>query len=390
MAPCYDNDERWRFIPFLSLIGLVFVLPWRVMVTVDLFGRETSLFLFIVPIVGFFWLFDVFRTERIKSIADFHFYYFLFLGWCILSIAWSINDTKSLKALVTLLMVGMLLLVIWDVVYDPQQLDFLLQTFVFGCTLSVFSILINYVTHNTYGRHEAQYSAIGYNPNDLSIIIALSIGIAYYLLFYSRLNSDKLKYYNLIFILLGSASIILTASRQGFVFLIFASLYGIIMILNGTSVRLWHVIGIVLPVLVVGIQAIPAEVFREISTIPDEIINGKNIRFQIWGVALEAIQNRPLVGYGAGVHQYAYDEFRNATENGFFGILGNTGVVGLLLFSFMIVSSFRQVSNTGNYRLLWICLFILLFLQSLVNNVMFFTTTYVIPSLVVLSATLTE
>jgi O-antigen ligase len=82
-------------------------------------------------------------------------------------------------------------------------------------------------------------------------------------------------------------------------------------------------------------------------------------RFVFWGVALESIRERPLIGYGFDAFWSNYygpaAEFRSAsgwltgatTQNGFLNLWLDLGLIGVLLFIASFVFTYRRALNTA-------------------------------------------
>lgn len=185
------------------------------------------------------------------------------------------------------------------------------------------------------------------NPNFYSGHIIMPICIGFSLLF-SKKTKDEYKFLILIFLILSFITLIFTKSRASITAVAFgiATVY---FLLNKERKIKWAGYGII--ILALGILS--PLIYKEFLT---------NIRYFIWQGTLNLIKHKPIEGWGFGQFIYYYFYFRkreyflqpeatpitNHAHNEYLEIWSEIGIIGLLIFLFLIyitVSSFFRKKN---------------------------------------------
>lgn len=238
-----------------------------------------------------------------------------------------------------------------------QELVFLIKgTILWGAQYS-----INYVNiyHNFIFLRASGFIN---DPNTAAIYL-----LAGFVLLQST-KVKRLKTAGILFILLA---IFLTFSRGAILALVlYEFIYKIVFsrfIIN-ISISRMHFIGQLLIIGLITFVGAIIFIFRE-----NEIGDISNNRFEIWSNTIDLILQQPLFGWGFG----GYQLLGVASHNLFLEILLNTGLIGFMLFIFMIYLSFPQKEIYCRfYQLLWgheiliIILFASLFISTLTNCIL--------------------
>jgi len=145
------------------------------------------------------------------------------------------------------------------------------------------------------------------------------------------------------YFLLGGAAVLLTASRGGFV----AALVALV----GSAIVLWRryrgvVLGTAwaLPLGALAVwAAMPPEIMRRISSIPQELRGGNlNQRLNIWSAGWDAFKEAPVLGHGAGSFVTASGLSPiDTAHNTALSILVEMGVAGLILALLVLIFATR-------------------------------------------------
>jgi O-antigen ligase len=96
--------------------------------------------------------------------------------------------------------------------------------------------------------------------------------------------------------------------------------------------------------LVVAFNTIPQENFERIAETSSELSEGEvSNRMDIWRAGLELFRQYPLLGVGVGNYGTAVEPllgYRKPSHNAFLAMLVDLGLVGLLLFTLILVVTF--------------------------------------------------
>ncbi|HVP36419.1 MAG TPA: O-antigen ligase family protein [Terriglobales bacterium] len=198
------------------------------------------------------------------------------------------------------------------------------------------------------------------DANDFALALSIALPFAFYLFLAEKKKNLKLIYF--LFISLYTLGIISTASRGGFITLVFLFLYFIFK----SKHKLVGVFSVLLIFLMIFFFA-PKEYWQRQMTITtyqqDESAMG---RIGAWKAGIRMFADRPLTGVGVGVYEVAYGvkyggksgpwfSPHNAyvevgAELGFFGIIL---YLGLMLYVYTLANSLIKSFREENY-LKWI------------------------------------
>lgn len=287
----------------------------------------------------------------------------LFLGWALLSAAWSGDSGAALSETMRLALNVVLFLIVFTAVRTKRQAVMVTGAFVCGAIgATVYGLL-----HASPATDAGRLTGAGLDPNELAAALVAGAALAAGLAVCLR-RSPAPRFAALAgggFCLLG---VFLTVSRGGIVALSVALLAAIAF--GGR----WRPRILVVGVLVVaaafayfGAVASPQARERITSATQGEA-QGQSGRPTLWTVAWRMVEAKPLTGVGAGNFQDAaksyllrpgslarsdliLEQTPKVAHNTYLGMLAQLGVVGLALFlsilGFSLVSSLRAA---GNFR----------------------------------------
>lgn len=332
-----------KHIPFLFLLLTIFAIPWENAVVLPGLGtivRPIGILAFLLTAVL------VIKNGTFRELAPIHYALLAFIVWSGLSMIWTVDAELTLIRIKTYAQLFVMVWLIWELVRTNAQMNIVLQAYVLGAWVAVGSTVSNFLSSDqvTYGR----YSAEGFDPNDLGVMLALGIPIAWYL--FMKQKNWLFRLFNAAYLAMAMWTISLTASRTAFVVGMVGLLY-----VAATFAHLTNKMKILLVCMLAvgvtyGIQSVPAGSLERISTIGEDVGAGDlNGRGEFWMAGLDMIEEQPLLGIGAGAYPRAMEvmiDTRDLSHNTLLAVLAETGVIGLLLFLGMIVLFLYTASKT--------------------------------------------
>jgi len=322
-----------------AILVFVFTIPWENMVVIAGFGtisRLAGMVAFGLGVIAFL------LQPRFRNLQPFH---MLFLGlvmYSALSYGWTLDQAFSMERIRSNLQLVLFVWLVWQFVESERQVFQIAQFYVLGATVAAVGTVAAYVSgvQVVYLR----YSAEGFDPNELSIILAVAIPLAWYLSL--RHSSALLIWGNRLLIPLLLVAILLTGSRTGLVVAGVGLLFLLLTLARG-SAGAKAALGLLI---VLGIAAlphlIPVSTWTRLSTLEDEIVSGTlNNRTTIWTAGFSVWLDHLAFGVGAGAFPTAVQlvlEARAAPHNSFLSILVELGAVGFLLFAAIIFTVWKR------------------------------------------------
>lgn len=304
---------------WLSLL-LVFVIPWENIVHVGGLGtvsRAAGL------LVAVFWISVVIVTGEFRKPRAFHIVVLTYFLWHLMSVLWSIDTGSSLPRAMTYLQLSGLVLILWDMYRTPAALRAGLQAYVLGAYVGLASMMADYDPAASYER----VTATGFNANDIALILALGIPVAWYLAVESQVRARLfLRLVNYAYIPAAYMGILLTSSRAGFFSTVPALLY-----MLGSLTQLKLHIRILLFIGLIGasfaLQSfIPEQSLSRLAGTGTVITEGDlNHRTVIWGEAIDIVSEHPILGVGTGAFRAATG---GAPHSFVVGLLAEVGIIG--------------------------------------------------------------
>jgi O-antigen ligase len=309
----------------------VFSVPWEnVMVIPGLGAFSRILGIAAIAAISL----HVLLRGRLRRLILFHWVAIAFFSWIFLSTFWAVSEHLSVLAdTLTYLQVFIMLWMIWEATPTRARLDSLLQAYVLGAYVAVGNTVYNYMTGGTSAKDVTRFSASGFDPNDLGMLLALALPMAWYL---ASTHSNVLqRWLNRSYFVAGTIGILLTGSRGA----LLAAIVGLLAIpWTLTQVRAGVRVATVVIVLVAAVASVslvPEKSFERLSTTGSELSEGTlNNRLWIWKAGIAVSLDRPLQGYGPAGWWPAVD-YRignHAPHNGFLAVLVEEGLIGLFLY----------------------------------------------------------
>jgi O-antigen ligase len=321
-------------LAFTFLWLMVFAIPWQNAMMVPGVGTIGR---FIGLVAGVLGILAIVEKARVSLPSTGNVLITLFVLWAAASYLWSFDPEGTVVAAGTLIQALVMVWLIWELASREGEQRRLMQAYVLGTFVSGMDTVYRYFFH-VESRFVNRYTSTGFNPNDLALVMALSIPVSYYL----TIQSDGLMawVYRAQLVLAGT-TVLLTASRDGFL----ASLVAVA-IVPLTFARLTRPqrIANVVTVAVLacsGLFFVPSASWERLSTIPTELTQGNlNERRDIWEAGWDVFRVHPFRGVGAGAFMDGVARTLGAeprvAHNTFLSVLVEEGVIGFGLFGALL------------------------------------------------------
>lgn len=312
---------------------LVFSIPFENMLVIQEFGTITRLVGMLAMTSA---IFTVLIDNRFRPFGIFLTLFMVFVLWNMTTFYWSIDSETTLRFMFTYLQLFLLAWIIWEFGQTDQQLMSLQCAYVLGAYVSSLALFHAFLQGNqvTYFR----YAAYGFDPNDIALIIALGVPLAWYV---SLLTDNRLMVWLYrSYLPVAFFAVTLTASRASFIALMVAYCF---VLWTYSNLSLLSKAALLLLVVFSGyflLSLIPDYSWARLSTIGSEIASGNlNSRLAIWLGGLKAFAHNPLLGIGVGTFPTGvlpYLGVEISPHNLFLSILVGQGLIGIFIFASLI------------------------------------------------------
>ncbi len=319
-------------ITFLLLWLFVFSVPFERVLMVPAVGTISKLIAAILLPVG---LLSLVARRSFRPLSIGHWLITAFVLWSTASCLWSVSPDVTVERASTLLQLLVVIFLVSQFCSTEDAVRRLMMAFVLGTLVSCSETIIRFLTHQTtfYDR----YAANGFDPNDLSLVLSLSIPISYYL--FLRSHGPKGLGW-LVQIAAVTVSSVLTASRSGAVAMLcsFSILPLTVGRLNGTRRAALLVLAVLAGF---SLTFVPGYLWERLGTTMGEVAQGTlHGRTAIWAGGLRSFSMHPFLGVGAGAFAQGVDPllfypvagYGYVAHNTFVSVLVELGAVGVLIF----------------------------------------------------------
>lgn len=359
-----------RTVTYWLTIFLIFTIPFKEIFVVPGIGSVSRLVG--AGVIGI-WLFAIVATGKIRKPTPFLIAGIAFILWNFASIIWSLESDKTMERAMALIRMAFLAWLIWDLFTWRMGILRGLQVYVLGCWVSIGSLILNYINGvEAYRNAGGRVSATGFDANEIGIILAFGMPLAWYLVIakdYRPLGSTLLRYLNYAYIPATIFAIFLTASRGS----LLATLPALLFIL-GTINRLGQIQRVLISILIISSlfvlqDYIPQASLERISTTGQELATTDlNGRTAIWQDGLDIFVDHMILGTGAGTFR-AVIESGKAPHNTALALLTDLGIVGFLLFYTTFACCLVSLGRLNRLESrMWLSFLLIWTLGSMVSN----------------------
>jgi O-antigen ligase len=273
----------------------------------------------------------------------------------VLSLLWTIDAAASFVRLVTYGQLLGLAWLIWEFARTLEEQQSLMIAYCLGAYVCLIDLLRSFLAGERVANHGLRYSGLGFDPNDLGLMLALGIPMAWHV-FLNR--KGIIRFAAASYVPLAVVGILLTASRGAFLSGIVA-LSIVPLTLPRRSLR--SIVLVAGGLIAAGSVAliVPQSSWDRILTTGDELRRGTlGGRGTIWAAGLQAFQDHVVLGAGAGAFEASVEPLlgpRAAPHNVFLAILVEQGIVGVLCFVALLAACGWTVYRLrGSERKVWV------------------------------------
>ncbi len=376
-----------RTVAFWFSLILIFVIPLENVALVPGLGRISRIAGLLAAAL---WVIMVIMTRKMSKPRPVHVAIVLFVLWNALSVLWSIDVDESFERFMTYMQLFGMVLIITDLYASPKALHAGLQAYVLGAYFGIASTIYSYFNASEF--YYQRYSGAGLHVNDLGLILALGIPVAWYLTLVEN-NEEKSawrKLINYIYIPAAVLAIILTGSRSA----LLAAVPGFFYVLWSLSRFKPYLRVLLLGALMASLFAvqfmIPQTSLQRLAETGTEITEGDwNGRLGIWREGLALFVKHPFFGVGAGAFRSAAVEAGKLAHNFAISLLAEVGIIGFALFGIILAMAVCLAIGQPQWqRRLWLAVLTAWFIGAVSHNWEHRKQTWLFLSLVIAGATL--
>jgi len=341
-----DTGSLLENLAYAGLCAFVLALPWGGDTTI-VGGMVLANWIALVPVT--LGILRLLATKMVRPFCPIHYLLFGFTAWAALSLFWTVDFESTLTRLGTYGSLLVFVVLIWELATTVARVRGLIISYVLGAGFASIATIYNYATGRTTSQQMGldwetyRYSVDGVNADELGLIVALSIPMAFYLL-----TVSKRRWLNALCwaqVIAGITAILISATRGA----LFAVAVGIVMMavptLNHIS-PMQRGIAVIACIALVSSAAfvVPKTSLDRILSTGTELTEGTlTHRTVIWAAGMEVFRDHPFLGVGAGAYGPAIVKIVNIpliAHNTFVSVLVELGVFGLLLLLALLASMF--------------------------------------------------
>ena len=254
-----------------------------------------------------------------------------FALWAAASYLWSSDPEGTLVQVALYCRLLLMVWLVWQFCGGAEQQTRLMQGYLLGAMVAGIDTILQFVRQNEAAYQ--RYAGAGMDPNDLGLMMALSVPIAY--CFFIQ-TPGRTRWLYVAQLILAGIAILLGASRGAMLAVVVA-----LSIVPATAAALKRqemLIVSIAALLMAGaaLVVVPESAGRRLSTIPNELMGGElSGRSSIWAAGAELFREHPFVGVGAGAYLHSVRSsvvVPNVAHNTFLSITAELGLVGLAIF----------------------------------------------------------
>jgi O-antigen ligase len=339
-------------VAFAFLWLLVFAIPWQNALMVPGVGTIGQ---FIGLLAGVVSILAIMERARVSIPTAGHVLITLFVLWAAASYLWTLNPEATLLAAVSSLQLLAMVWLIWEFAPGEREQMRLMQAYVLGTYVVGTDTLYRYFFRLEFQPTD-RYTSTGLNPNDLALVMCLSIPVSYYLAIQSK---GLMAWVYRAHLVLAGTTILLTGSRTGFLASLMA--LAIVPLTFARLTRLQRIATVLtLGALVCsGLLYVPAASWERLSTTSEELTGGTlDDRTVIWQAGWEVLRAHPFRGVGAGAFGDSVGHTLSkqfVAHNTFLSILVEEGMIGFgLFFGLIVFLALCALEMPAVTRKLWI------------------------------------
>ncbi|MBS1803049.1 MAG: O-antigen ligase family protein [Acidobacteria bacterium] len=356
-----------RKIAWVLLVLFVFSIPWEYSLDFRApFGNIARLLGLATAFMG---IAAGLQTGSFKRPCSIHWAILAFYLWFCCTFFWTVAADGTLAKLRGYAQEMMLVWLVWELVEDATGLFVLLRAWLAGSSVLAALTIASFLSSGSAGE-QVRFMPMGQDPNDAARFLAFGFPIAMIVSERSSIRFERAIW--LAYFPVGSAAVLLTASRGGLLMTI------VVLVACGLG-GLWRrgkamvATGLLMGASVILVSVVaPTGTLNRLGTSAELLqASDLNQRVNIWSAGWRAFQDSPLFGHGAGTFATAAELFPEDTaHNTVVSILVEGGLCGLALALSVVVLTVRAALKArGELRAALVILMLAWALSSITGTV---------------------
>lgn len=308
-----------------------------------------------VLITNIFFYFII--TNKKIIINSFIFIFIFFTIYSYLSMFWAIDPYISLTKSITLSLLLILIILLFNYIDTKDKLFKIIHYFVSISFIASLYLLFRYNNHYYYDRSFG--SELG-NVNFVSLFLSISSILCFYLFIINTTLTKKFIYFIILLILI--ITILLTGSRKSFLLIIFNISFILIMInkKNLRKIANYSLISLLIIflsfILIFKINFLYNNIGRRFEFIYDFFTQSYKEtsmfqRYNMIDFGLRRFFEKPFLGYGTDNYRLLYNSYFNLqtySHSNFIELSVDLGVFGLILYYLLFIILFYKLRKLIN------------------------------------------
>jgi len=283
-------------------------------------------------------------SGRVRRFHPIHVAGLMFLMWTGFSLVFLNNGWMQVpNKFWTFIQLLAMMWMIWELAVSRSRQLGLMAAYVLGAYIAALDTILLW---RRQGEMMRRFAAGGVDNNDLAMMLALAIPMAWYLSMTVRKPVLRLLFSA--YVPCAILAIGLTGSRGGMVTAVVALLFIPITVSKLSPLRRGIAIGLLWVSGIVAVTYLPETLMERLASTRTEVEGGNmGGRMKIWKAGLRAFAARPLTGYGTAAFKRAVDPYlvtrAQVAHNSFLSVAVEEGLVGLIFYLSMFVLVFQAV-----------------------------------------------
>jgi O-antigen ligase len=327
-------------VAYAALWVFIFSVPWEKMLALpglSIIARATGATALGLAVLS------VVISGRLRRWHAFHVAAVLFWGWAALELFLSHFGDRLPYKFWTYGQLILVLWMIWELAPSEARIRGLLTAFMFGAYVAAFE------TFRVYRREAGalrRFSAGGLDGNDLAMVLALALPMAWYLGMTYR--QPLLRWACRAYLPVGVLTVGLTGSRGGMLATTVALLVVPLSMTRLSPGRLMTATMMLAAAGVLAVAYVPQTLIERLATTGVEVEGGSfGGRGKLWKAGLQVFPENPVFGVGTGGYKSAITPklgpAAQVAHNSYLSVLIEQGIVGFVLYMMMFVAAFRSI-----------------------------------------------
>lgn len=327
-------------IAYAGLWIFVFSLPWEKMLALPglaIVARALGATAAVLTLLS------VVMSGRLRRLHPAHVAALLFWAWAGLELFLFHSGDRLPYKFWTFGQLILVMWMIWELAVTEQRVRGLLAAFVLGAYIAAFDTFMLF-------RREAgtlrRFSAGGLDGNDLAMVLALSLPMAWYL--GMVLRRPLLRWACRAYLPVAVLGVGLTGSRGGMLATTVALMFIPLSMTRLSPGRLVTALVMLLAAGCLAVAFVPETLIERLATTGTEVEAGRfGGRGKLWKAGLAVVPENPVFGHGIGSFKTAITprlgSAAQVAHNSYVSVLVEQGIVGLALYLGMFVAVFVSV-----------------------------------------------